>query len=97
MATAPPELGDAMSKEFTEAILRALSQRVPFEQIVAVLQEHRDEGLTQQSAYEALEAMRTGLDDDTEDRVLEIMDIVSGFCAPHHRVWTTDETDPSLT
>jgi hypothetical protein len=40
-----------------------------------------------ESVYGLIESMRIGVTEDIEDRVLELMDIVSGFCSPDIRVW----------
>ena len=69
-----------------EAIDAALQRNAPLDDFVAILRQFRDGGITADSALAALESLRAGAG-STEDRILEIMDIVSGFCAPHLRVW----------
>jgi hypothetical protein len=40
-----------------------------------------------------LEAFRVESPDEAvEDRILEVMDVVAGFCSPRLRVWEPDET-----
>jgi hypothetical protein len=34
-----------------------------------------------------LEASRAGVDEVHEDRILEILDIVTGFCTPDRMIW----------
>jgi hypothetical protein len=75
-----------MSDSLTEAIDAALQRSAPLDEFVAILRHFRDGGTTADSAYAALESLRASAG-ATEDRILEIMDIVSGFCAPHLRVW----------
>lgn len=50
-------------------------------------------GLGQREAYEALEALREGLPEPVEDLLLEVMDVVSGFCSPHNRIWEASLRD----
>jgi hypothetical protein len=59
------------------------------DELVDILREHKNWGLARQEAYEALDSLRGGASDQLEDRILEVMDVVSGFCAPHYRVWAT--------
>jgi hypothetical protein len=65
----------------------ALRRAAPLEEIVDILRKYRDQGLTAKSAAETLEAMRSTFDAQTEDRLLEVLDIVTGFCRPEIRVW----------
>ena len=58
------------------------------EEMVVILRKYRDQGTTAKQATEPLEAMRAGADEETEDRLLEILDVVSGFCRTELRVWS---------
>ncbi|MCL4664554.1 hypothetical protein L0Z14_26960 [Burkholderia multivorans] len=69
------ELRDALDKSAKLDVLRT------------ILVKYRDKGFSQNSVNELLATMRNGVAEDVEDRILEIMDIVSGFCAPNMRVW----------
>ncbi|WP_081082305.1 hypothetical protein [Burkholderia diffusa] len=69
------ELRDALNKGAKLDVLRT------------ILVKYRDKGFNQNSVNELLTAMRSGVAEDVEDRILETMDIVSGFCAPNMRVW----------
>ena len=79
-----------MMAEFTAAIRDALSSSASFDAIVAILRLHRDKGLTKGDAYRALEALRGTVDVETEDRLLEVLDVVSGYCQLKYRVWEVD-------
>lgn len=70
-----------------EAIAQALARGASLAEIAALLRRLRDIGLSQAAVYEAVEASRAGAEDREEDRLLEVLDIVSGFCAPGLRVW----------
>ncbi|WP_175796600.1 hypothetical protein [Burkholderia anthina] len=52
-----------------------------------ILAKYRERGFSLESVYELLESMRDGATSDIEERILELMDIVSGFCSPNMRVW----------
>ncbi|CAG2159121.1 hypothetical protein LMG26411_06456 [Cupriavidus numazuensis] len=52
-----------------------------------ILVRYREKGFDSESVYGLLEAMRNNVSDDIEDKILELMDIVAGFCAPGMRVW----------
>ena len=75
-----------MSDSLKKAIDAALQRSAPLDDFAAILRQFRDGGTTADSALATLESLRAGAG-STEDRILEIMDIVSGFCAPHLRVW----------
>jgi hypothetical protein len=54
----------------------------------SVLLEYKDRGFSAQEVYALLESIRSSIvDEDIEDKVLEIMDVVVGFCHPNFRVW----------
>lgn len=47
-----------------------------------ILLRFRDNGMTKENMYECLEELREACDSLTEDKVLELMDFVGGFCNP---------------
>ncbi len=47
-----------------------------------ILVRFRDNGMTKEDMYECLEELRTACDSVTEDIVLDLMDLVGGFCNP---------------
>jgi hypothetical protein len=52
------------------------------------LQHYKQSGGTREEALATLESMRDeATDEQTEDRILELMDFVAGFCLPHSRIW----------
>ena len=74
--------------ERQDELANAISSDMPLEEIVALLRQYKDEGITQGEVYSFLEAFhQTALDEATDDRILEIADFVAGFCAPHMKVW----------
>ncbi|WP_338640971.1 hypothetical protein [Burkholderia pyrrocinia] len=52
-----------------------------------ILVKYQEKGFGQDSVNELLGAMRSGVAEDIGDRILELMDIVSGFCSPNMRIW----------
>ena len=72
-----------------------LRRRLPTDdllRLVSVLRDFKAHGGSKDAAYEALIELRAepGLA-GYEDRVLELMDFVQGFCSPHMRIWGADE------
>lgn len=51
----------------------------------------KNSGMNQQQVYELLITQRreaqAAADEQQEDRILELMDMVTGYCAPHRRIW----------
>jgi hypothetical protein len=71
-----------------EELEAAISAGVPLGQIIPTLREYRRLGVTRREVQLALEALRDQTRDEaTEDRILEIMDIASGFCTRENTVW----------
>jgi ferric-dicitrate binding protein FerR (iron transport regulator) len=61
----------------------------PLSTVVDELRRLRNAGLTQDEARAALEELRRNAPDEAaEDRILEMLDFVTGFCSPARRVWS---------
>jgi hypothetical protein len=77
-----------VKEAFEAAIREALANQAGLVEYVRILREHRAAGLTQRIADEVLsELRRTAPDEAADERIMEVMDVVFGFCAPHLRVW----------
>ena len=76
-----------MIDEFAREVAEALQREPATDGAEQVLRKWRAKGLTAETALLALESLRAGADEATDDRILELMDIVAGFCAPHRRIW----------
>jgi anthranilate phosphoribosyltransferase len=75
-------------EHWIEGLQQVISAQVPLAQIVSSLREYRRQGVTRHEVQSALEALRESAPDEaTEDRILEVMDIVSGFCPRESTVW----------
>ena len=77
----------SVSDAFKQAIEAALQRKVWFADFCPILEEFRDKGMSATSALAVLQSLRAGADEPTDDLILEVMDIVVGFCSPHLRVW----------
>ncbi len=65
-----------------------ISAPVSLSQIVSTLREYQHQGVARHEVQSALEGLRERAHDEaTEDRILEVMDIVSGFCPREMTVW----------
>jgi hypothetical protein len=51
------------------------------------------QGVQQADVKHALESLRTNAErEEDEDRILEILDLVNGFCAPRLRIWEANDS-----
>jgi hypothetical protein len=76
------------SEHLFEELEAAISAGMALRQLIPTLREYRRSGVTRQEVQLALEALRDqARDEATEDRILEVMDIVSGFCTRENTVW----------
>lgn len=68
-----------------------LRERLPVDDFGALhplLREFEDRGGTGEGAMAVLERLRAEIrDDGVEDRILELMDVATGFCAVQLRIW----------
>ncbi|KAB2899945.1 MAG: hypothetical protein F9K40_09790 [Kofleriaceae bacterium] len=77
-----------LADELVATIGELLGRGAALTEYLPVLRQFRDRGLSASAAYAALERMRVGADEPTEDRILDLLDIASGYCGPGLRVWT---------
>ncbi|MEM7245845.1 MAG: hypothetical protein AAF533_10910 [Acidobacteriota bacterium] len=74
--------------EFEEEVRRALASNAGDEALFGLLKGLHATGASRDVAQAALERVRAELKDEKqEDRVLEMLDVVVGFCSPHQRLW----------
>ncbi|MDR0266559.1 hypothetical protein [Paenibacillus sp.] len=82
-----------MNKEYNNKKLKTdihngLINHFEFFDLHKILKEYRDAGGEQNDAYAVLVSLRGDLKDgSSEDIVLELLDVVVGFCSPHIRIW----------
>lgn len=62
----------------------------PWSFVTIQLRELKDEGFDRAAVEAVLNELRAETDEDKqEDRILEILDLVTGFCRPDLRLWET--------
>ena len=68
---------------------KLLDDNDSYNEIRDILIEMRDGGLDSSFAYNVLEGLRssTQLTDENENRLLDLMDIVVGWCSPSEKIW----------
>jgi hypothetical protein len=77
-----------ISRGLSNELEWGITAGLPLQQIVSTLREYRRQGMTRDEAQLALEALRDqARDEAVEDRILEVMDVVSGFCSRVNLVW----------
>jgi citrate synthase len=66
----------------------ALKKRISLQMLRELVCQYKQNGGTQQGAYEILEKIRREqMEEPGEDRILELMDFVAGFCAQDQKIW----------
>ncbi len=81
-------LDGAMNDAFAKALAAALRNGAPLDESLRILRLHRDHGATQAEVAEALNSIRVRASTEAEeDRILELMEVVHGFCSPHMRLY----------
>lgn len=66
----------------------AFAAGAPLEQLWQKLRHFKTQGIGKQEVLKALENLRQeAADEAVEDRILEVMDFVYGFCSPAMTIW----------
>jgi hypothetical protein len=69
----------------------ALKKQASLQMLREIVCRYKQNGGTQQAAYVTLEKIRTEqMEELDENRILELMDFVAGFCTQDQKIW--DET-----
>ena len=69
-------------------ITEALKKQASLQMLRDIVCQYKQYGGTQQAAYITLEKIRDEqMEEPDEDRILELMDFVAGFCAQDQRIW----------
>jgi hypothetical protein len=77
-----------MTIDIKSELAHQFSAGASLESIVGQLRLYRDNGIGRDEVREALESLRGDVEDEeTEDRILEVLDCVEGFCSPHMLIW----------
>ena len=65
-----------------------ISAGADFIQLHGLLSQYKRRGSTAEEVVHALEQLRSSVTSESdEDRVLELLDVVRGFCSPHLKLW----------
>jgi hypothetical protein len=74
--------------------LRMMAKPQPsLEDVFAILSDFKNLGGTQAEALDVLEQLRSeSQDEETEDYILDMMDIAAGWCAVKFRVWSEESS-----
>ena len=76
------------SEHLLEGLEAVISSGAPLGDVISTLRGYRRLGVTRHEVQVALEELRDQAQDEAkEDRILEILDIVTGFCSPQNTVW----------
>ncbi len=69
-------------------ITKALKKQASVQTLREIVCQYKQYGGTQQAAYMTLEKIRDEqMEEPDEDRILELMDFVAGFCVQEQRIW----------
>ncbi len=60
---------------------------------IVIIEHYKGIGLTKNQATDCLNQLRTKFksEEAIEDRILEVLDFVTGFCSPQNAVWDSAE------
>jgi len=73
--------------DLQKSIDEAISKNESLENISMILKGYKEKEVDKSTVVHLLESMRTDADEEYEDRLLEILDIVTGHCNPKYTVW----------
>jgi hypothetical protein len=77
-----------MTPELERELTSAVLSDAPLPAIVEQLRDFERRGVSRQEAQALLESMRENTPDGAiEDRILEVLDFVSGFCPADRTIW----------
>ncbi len=82
-----------MNKEYNNKKLKTdirngLINHCEFFDLLNILKEYKDAGGKQNDAYAVLESLRGDIKDDScKDIILELLDVITGFCSLYIRIW----------
>jgi hypothetical protein len=83
---------DEQFKKWHDKLMQELTiSNLSFAQLYNVLLQMKENNVDKQFAYAVLEYTRERgkgtLTEKQEDLILELMDVVTGFCSPNNRIW----------
>lgn len=82
-----------MSVERRDQMLAAVEAIDGFDRLRAVVKQLLDEGVQSDGLMEDLRQIRGLVSTDDEDKVLDVMDLLVGWCAPEFRLAPPEDRD----
>jgi hypothetical protein len=77
-----------MDESLKQRLKKLVSSETPLLSVVDELRQMKNEGFAQDAVQTALEGLRNESETEVEeDRILEVLDFVTGFCPPERGVW----------
>jgi hypothetical protein len=80
-------MDQSVGADFLTQVSDALAEGATLQQFAQLLRVHAAQGLTQDHALHLLEQLRARANPAAEERLLEYLDVASGFCREELRVW----------
>jgi hypothetical protein len=81
-------MNEELQKWHTKLTLGLKAEDQPVNRLHATLVEMKKNGIGKDQAYELLASLRKDCSTkDQEDHILDLMDIVVGYCQPENRIW----------
>ena len=83
--------------DFRAELAQAFAAGRSLEELLDLVVGFRHRGIAQEAMYLALQQLRASAPDEAyEDRVLDVMDFVWGWCHVSQRIWPADLTDERM-
>lgn len=77
-----------LKMDLAQELKLLIQSEVDLGKIVEKLREDKNAGVSQEDVMAILRGLRNDSKNaHEEDRILEVMDCVVGFCSPHNQIW----------
>lgn len=76
-----------MENNWQKELASILRNEIQLTEVSEHLKSLRAAGIPQEEIREYLNTMRTTSGEVMQDRILEVLDVVEGYCNPQYRVW----------
>ncbi|MBO6939762.1 MAG: hypothetical protein JJ863_32625 [Deltaproteobacteria bacterium] len=88
---------DSNGQDFGLELGRAIADGHSLAALLELVVDYKDRGIAQEAVAFALQQLRKSAPDEAyEDRVLDVMDFVWGWCHVSRRIWDADLTEERL-
>jgi hypothetical protein len=78
----------AMNADIEHELKTAIGGGIHLGEILELIRRLKANGLSKEHAQYILESLRQEApNEETEDRILEVLDFIGGFCSPRGRIW----------